>query len=125
MKSGSHRFLRSRLGSGGSRKGVNYFQNGIGARANENAVREILPLDGSGSIHKEFGGPRDVLPIRACVGMQHAVAADDVRFGIGEERESVTAVRAKAARLRVRIDAYGEDLDAARAKLVQTLLKAP
>lgn len=94
-------------------------------RAYANAVREVLPPDGSRCIHQKLGGPRDIVAVRASARVKHAVPADDLRFRIGEERERVTAAGAELARVLVGIDADSGNLDAARAELVQAPFETP
>jgi hypothetical protein len=94
-------------------------------RSYANAVREVLPPDGSRGIHQELGGPCDIVAVRASARVKHAIPADDLRVGIGEKRERVTAAGAELARVLVGIDADSGYLDTARTELVQAPFETP
>ena len=94
-------------------------------RSYANAVREVLPPDGSRRIHQKLGGPCDIVAVRAAARMKQAVPADHLCLRIGKHGKGVALGLAEFPRLIRGIDANRSDLDVTLVEIVQVLLKTP
>ena len=94
-------------------------------RAHGDIVRQVHPANRAGGINQKLGRPRDVVAFRPPAGMQEIVTANDFGVRIGKQRKGETQLlRCRAINLR-RVDADGDDANAARVEIGKTLLKTP
>jgi hypothetical protein len=68
-------------------------------RAHANVAGEIAPAHGAASIDEKLGRTRDVFALSDGVLMQDSVAGDRFGLRIGEQREGVSRLLTKIARL--------------------------
>jgi len=97
----------------------------VGTGADSEVIGEIDPSDGARGIDEEFGGAGDVVAVDAGTFVEHIVAANDFRVGIGEKRIGVAGFMAEIMGLGGRIDADGHRLDTQFLELLQLLLDTP
>ena len=109
----------------GGGEGVEGLQHLFGAGADAKIFGEIEPADFSGGIDEKFGGAGDVGAVFAAVGMNEIPAADDVVFGVGENREGVASGLAEMLGLLRGVHANGDDSNPASVEVWQMFLEAP
>ncbi len=97
---------------------IDLSQHNLRAGPHAGVVRQVDPPDCARGVHQKLGGPGDVPAVFASACMQDSVAANHVRFRIGQKGEGITLVLAELVRLRVGVYADGHNPDAARAKFV-------
>jgi hypothetical protein len=97
----------------------------LGAGADANILGEIHPADISGGVDQKFGGARDIGAVDAGVGMDEVPAADDIVFGVRENRESVTGGLAQMLGLLRSVYTNGDDADFARVEIGKALFETP
>ena len=97
----------------------------VGTGADSEVIGEIDPSDDARGIDQEFGGAGDVVAVDAGTFVEHIVAANDFRVGIGEKRIGVAGFMAEIMGLGGRIDADGDGLDTQFLELLQLLLDTP
>jgi len=100
-------------------------QGFLRACANPDVVREVRPADRAAGIDQKFRWSRDVVPVLAAFGMQHAVVADNIGVRVREKREGIAARVAEFSRLAWGIDANSRNFNPAGMKFVQVLLETP
>ena len=96
-----------------------------GAGADANILGEIHPADLSGGVDQKFGGARDIGAVDAGVRMDEVPPADDVVFGVGENRESVASGLAEVLGLFRGVHANGDDTNLARVEIGKVLFETP
>ena len=65
------------------------------------------------------------MSVDSCAGMEKVIAANDLRFRVGEKRVGVGRFAAEILRLAGRIDADGDGPDAKLFEIRETLLNTP
>jgi len=96
-----------------------------GAGADANILGEIHPADLSGGVDQKLGRSGNIGAVDAGVGMDEVPAANNVVFGIGENRESVTCGLAEMLGILRRVNANGDDADFARVEIGKMLFETP
>jgi hypothetical protein len=96
-----------------------------GAGADANILGEIHPADLSGGVDQKLSWSGNIGAVDAGVGMYEVPTADDVFFGVGENRESVAGGLAEMLGLLRRVNANGDDANFARVEIGKVLLETP
>ena len=101
------------------------FQHLPRTRANGDALRQIHPTDGARGVDEEFGGTRDVRAVRSAAFVQEVVTLDHFGLRVAEERIGETELLRVLPRDVRRVNADGNDADAAGVEVGKALLETP
>jgi hypothetical protein len=105
--------------------GIDRRQRLFGPGADCNVLSQIDPADRPAGVDVKLGRTRNVIAFGSGSSVKHVVTLDDGGVGVGQESERVTHFHAMGFRYVYWIDADSYDLDAARLKITQMLLKTP
>jgi len=97
----------------------------LGAGADANVFGEIHPANLSGRVDQKFGGAGNIRAVDACVGVDEVPAADDVIFGVGENRESIAGGLAEMLGLLRSVYTNGDDTNLTRVEIGKVLFETP
>jgi hypothetical protein len=104
---------------------VKGFQHLFRPRPDGGVFRQIHPADGACGIDQEFGRACDISAFRSSARMKKVVTTDHFGLRIGKERVSKIHLLAMALARLYRVDANGNDADAALIEVRKPLLKTP
>ncbi len=93
--------------------------------ANAQVFGQIHPAHRSGSVKQELGRARYIVAVYSRTGMQHAIALDNFRVGIGKKGVAVVTPPAEPARDFGSVDADRDRADAQCFECVQILFNTP
>jgi len=101
------------------------FQHLIGPRPDRGVFRQIHPANGAGGVNQKFGRACNVGTFWPSALMQEVITANHFGLRIGKERVSKTLFLAMALVRLCRVDANGNNANAALVEVRKPLLKTP
>ena len=97
----------------------------VGAGPDGEALGQVHPADRTGRVDQEFGGAGDVTALRSATLVQEIVTPDHLGVRVGQEGICEAQLLAVPAIDLRRVNADGDQADAARVKVWEPLLKTP
>jgi hypothetical protein len=101
------------------------FQHLFGSRTYGDVFGKIRPANRPGGINQKLCRTRDVCAFGSCAAMQEVVMANDSRLRIGQEGVGIAKFLSLAPINFRRVHANRDDLNPARFKFREPLLKTP